>query len=75
LRFPSELVLARTNGFHGEDIMFSSNNTTEAIFELAAADGGCILNIDDITMLAKVKEFPELICFRSIPGKDVRGMS
>ena len=30
---PSELVLARKNGFRGEDIMFSSNNTTEDIFE------------------------------------------
>ena len=66
---PSELVLARTNGFRGEDIMFSSNNTTEAIFELAAAEGGCILNIDDITMVARVKKFPELICFRYNPGE------
>ena len=66
---PSELVLARNNGFRGEDIMFSSNNTTEEIFEMALADGGCILNIDDITMIAKVKKFPELICFRYNPGE------
>ena len=66
---PSELVLARKNGFRGEDIMFSSNNTTEDIFEMAVADGGCILNIDDITMIDKVKEFPELICFRYNPGE------
>ncbi len=66
---PSELVLARKNGFFGEDIMFSSNNTTGDIFELALADGGCILNIDDITMIDKVKNFPELICFRYNPGE------
>ena len=66
---PSELVLARKNGFCGEDIMFSSNNTTEAIFELATAAGGCILNIDDITMIDRVKDFPELICFRYNPGE------
>jgi len=66
---PSELVLARKNGFRGEDIMFSSNNTTSAIFEVAAADGGCILNIDDISMIAQVKNFPELICFRYNPGE------
>ena len=66
---PSELILARKNGFHGEDIMFSSNNTTEDIFEMAMAEGGCILNIDDITMISKVKEFPELICFRYNPGE------
>jgi diaminopimelate decarboxylase len=66
---PSELVLARKNGFYGEDIMFSSNNTTAAIFESAEADGGCILNIDDISMIAQVKNFPELICFRYNPGE------
>ncbi len=66
---PSELVLARKNGFHGEDIMFSSNNTTADIFEAAEADGGCILNIDDISMIALVKNFPELICFRYNPGE------
>ena len=66
---PSELALARKNGFHGEDIMFSSNNTTADIFKLAMADGGCILNIDDISMIAKVKEVPELICFRYNPGE------
>ena len=66
---PSELILARKNGFRGEEIMFSSNNTTKEIFEAAAADGGCILNIDDISMIAKVKEFPELICFRYNPGE------
>jgi diaminopimelate decarboxylase len=66
---PSELILARTNGFHGEDIMFSSNNTTADIFDMAMADGGCILNIDDITMIDKIKEFPKLICFRYNPGE------
>jgi diaminopimelate decarboxylase len=66
---PSELILARKNGFRGEEIMFSSNNTTKEIFEAAAADGGCILNIDDISMIAKVKEFPDLICFRYNPGE------
>jgi diaminopimelate decarboxylase len=66
---PPELVLARQNGFRGEDIMFSSNNTTADIFKAAEADGGCILNIDDISMIAKVKDFPELICFRYNPGE------
>ena len=66
---PSELILARKNGFRGEEIMFSSNNTTKEIFEASAADGGCILNIDDISMIGKVKEFPELICFRYNPGE------
>lgn len=66
---PSELMLARRNGFRGEDIMFSSNNTAPDLFKLALADGGCILNIDDISMIDKVPEFPELICFRYNPGE------
>jgi len=49
--------------------MFSSNNTTADIFEAAEADGGCILNIDDISMIVQVKNFPELICFRYNPGE------
>ncbi len=66
---PSELVLARRNGFRGMDIMFSSNDTTEATFRQALADGGCILNIDDISMIDRVPDFPELICFRYNPGE------
>ncbi len=66
---PSELVLARRNGFRGEDIMFSSNDTTGETFRQALADGGCILNIDDISMIDKVLDFPELICFRYNPGE------
>lgn len=65
----SELTLARRNGFIGEDIMFSSNNTSSELFKLALADGGCILNIDDISMIDKVEPFPELICFRYNPGE------
>jgi diaminopimelate decarboxylase len=65
---PSELILARRNGFHGEDIMFSSNNTTVELFKLSGEDGGCILNIDDLSMIDKVPDFPKLICFRYNPG-------
>jgi diaminopimelate decarboxylase len=66
---PSELALARHNGFRGEDIMFSSNDTSAELFKLALADGGCILNIDDIYMIDRVPKFPGLICFRYNPGE------
>ncbi len=66
---PSELILSRRNGFNGEDIMFSSNDTSEETFRMALAQGGCILNLDDITMIDKVHHFPELICFRYNPGE------
>ncbi len=64
----TELMLTREIGARQEDIMFTSNNTSKEEFELAAADGGCILNLDDISLVDKVGEFPELICFRYNPG-------
>lgn len=69
----SELILARQNGFLAEDIMLTSNNTYGELFELALADDGCILNLDDISMVDKVPEIPELICFRYNPGERRRG--
>lgn len=63
-----ELMLARQTGAIGDDIMFTSNNTAPEEFVAAAADGGCILNLDDITLVPKVPEMPELICFRYNPG-------
>jgi diaminopimelate decarboxylase len=66
---PSELMLARQNGFSGIDIMLTSNNTSAELFRLAQVDGGCILNLDDITMIDKVPELPLLICFRYNPGE------
>jgi len=63
-----EILLSRSIGARGEDIMFTSNNTAVSEFEVAAADGGCILNLDDISLVPKVGKFPELICFRYNPG-------
>jgi len=63
-----ELILSRQAGGRGEDIMFTSNNTTPEEFAAAASEGGCVLNLDDISLISKVPEFPELICFRYNPG-------
>lgn len=63
-----ELFLSRSVGACGEDIMFTSNNTSRTEFEAAAEDGGCILNLDDISLLEKAQPLPELICFRYNPG-------
>ena len=64
-----ELVMSRSIGASGEEIIFTSNNTSRREFEIALADDGCILNIDDITMVNKVPEFPKLVCFRYNPGE------
>ena len=66
---PSELMLARQNGFSGIDIMLTSNNTSDELFKLAPQDAGCILNLDDVSMIDRVLEFPLLICFRYNPGE------
>lgn len=65
----TELMLARQLGATPEDIMFTSNNTSAEDFAAAASEGGCILNLDDITLIDKVPVMPELICFRYNPGR------
>jgi len=66
---PSELISMRWNGVPPSHLMLTSNNTPDELFELAMADGGCILDLDDITMINRVPKFPEFICFRYNPGK------
>ncbi len=63
-----ELILSRQLGAGLEEIMFTSNNTSHEEFLFAEQDGGCILNLDDISLIDKVPNFPELICFRYNPG-------
>lgn len=69
----AELRLSRQVGGCGEEIMFTSNNTSEQDFIEAAKDGGSILNLDDISLLTKVPKIPELICFRYNPGSKRTG--
>ena len=69
----TELMLARGLGASGADIIFTSNNTSQEEFLAAEGEGGCILNLDDITLIDKVPHMPELICFRYNPGMRRRG--
>ncbi len=71
----AELLLSRRIGARGNEIMFTSNNTDAAEFQVAADDGGCILNLDDITLVDKVPKMPELVCFRYNPGPRRSGNS
>lgn len=67
----AEIVLARQVGARGDEIMFTSNNTSAEEFAFAMADGGCILNLDDISLMDKLPHVPELISFRLNPGRDM----
>ena len=70
-----ELALSRGIGARAKDIMFTSNNTTDEDFKAALSEGGCILNLDDISLIAKLPSVPELICFRYNPGSRRTGNS
>jgi len=70
-----EILLSRKVGAYGADIILTSNNTSREEFRVAAADGGCILNLDDVSLIPKVPEMPELICFRYNPGPQRTGNS
>ncbi len=65
----AELVLGRRVGSSGDDLMFTSNNTTRREFATAIADGGSIVNLDDISLMDKLPAIPDLICFRYNPGE------
>lgn len=69
----TELMLSRRVGAKPDDLMFTSNNTSREEFAAASADGGCILNLDDISLIPKVPQMPELICFRYNPGPKFSG--
>jgi len=68
-----EIQLSRQIGSFKEDIMFTSNNTSISQFENALEDGGCILNLDDISLISKLTDIPDLICFRYNPGPRRKG--
>ncbi len=67
----TELMLSRAMGVKGEDIMFSSNNTPAAEFELAAKLGATI-NLDDISHIDFLEKtlgyLPKTLSCRYNPG-------
>ncbi len=68
-----EVELSRQIGSSGEDIMFTSNNTSYNQFKYALDQGGCTMNLDDISLIEKLSPFPDLICFRYNPGPRRKG--
>lgn len=67
----TELMLSDAVGFHGHEIMFSSNETPLEEFRMAE-DMGAIINLDDITHIACLEEvlgyIPKTISCRYNPG-------
>ncbi len=66
----TELYMSEKMGFHGNDIMFSSNATPAREFQYAKKLDA-IINLDDFThidFLEKTAGIPEKICCRFNPG-------
>lgn len=70
----TELLMSDALGFHGTDIMFSSNMTPAQDYILAE-QLGAIINLDDLThvqFLAETAGIPKTICCRYNPGGKFR---
>ncbi|HEY6779359.1 MAG TPA: diaminopimelate decarboxylase [Thermoleophilaceae bacterium] len=65
----AELELVRRAGAEGDEIFFTSNNTTREEFALALALGA-IVNVDDVGLLDKLPAPPRLLSFRFNPGAE-----
>jgi diaminopimelate decarboxylase len=66
----AELELAERSGFKGQEIMFTSNNTTTEEFE-RAQQLGAIINFDDISFVDPFLSnigLPKVACCRYNPG-------
>lgn len=61
---PGEAVMAWSLGARREDVIYSSNDTSKEEFEFVSKGRGCMLNLDDITFVPMVPNFPETIFFR-----------
>jgi diaminopimelate decarboxylase len=68
----AELELAKDCGADGEEVFFTSNNTTSDEFAAALALGA-IVNIDDITLIDKLPSAPAVGSFRFNPGPERLG--
>jgi len=71
----AELKLVERLGMSGEEIMFTSNNTSGEEFGLARAFQ-TLINLDDITHITYLEKhagLPEVISFRYNPGTEKSG--
>ena len=70
----AEVIEAMAVGARAQEIMFTSNDTSDAEFAFAVKNG-CLLNLDDISFVPLLTKVPETICFRINPGKRRAGKS
>jgi diaminopimelate decarboxylase len=71
----AELVICERLGITGDNVMFTSNNTTKSEYEYAR-ELGAIINLDHpalIDTLLAAGGMPDTICFRYNPGPERTG--
>ncbi|SMP76321.1 diaminopimelate decarboxylase [Neorhodopirellula lusitana] len=71
----AELITCERLGITGQDVMFTSNNTTLEEFKVAN-DLGAIINLDTphhIDQLQQLDRLPEMVSFRFNPGPERQG--
>jgi len=65
----AELELAEECGASGEEVFFTSNNTTREEFAAALAQRA-IVNVDDSSLIDKLPSAPAVLSFRFNPGPE-----
>jgi diaminopimelate decarboxylase len=68
----AELDLAEKSGARGDEVFFTSNNTTGEEFAAALALRA-IVNVDDVTLIDKLPAVPSVCSFRFNPGPERLG--
>ena len=65
----NEILLAKSVGLSGEDVMFSGNFLSDSDIK-QGLESGVIFNLDDISILPRLLKFgkPDMISFRVNPG-------
>ncbi|EGF27507.1 diaminopimelate decarboxylase [Rhodopirellula baltica] len=71
----AELITCERLGITGQDVMFTSNNTTMEEFEIANKLGA-IINLDTphhVDQISQLSPLPEMVSFRFNPGPERQG--
>ncbi|MEV7597691.1 diaminopimelate decarboxylase [Kitasatospora sp. NPDC089797] len=63
---PVELQIAEQLGATGDDVVFTSNNTAPAEYELALK-AGALITFDDRSLLDRAETLPDVVAFRVSP--------
>lgn len=69
----AELALSEAVGLSGDEIVFSSNETSDQEF-IKACELGAIVNLDDKSLISDLRRLdlhPDKVCFRYNPGPDL----